>query len=174
MKTQTAEITKTAALLRAGGLPGYLALAGGGVVVGLFSGLFGVGGGILMVPFLALVVGYTQQQAQGLSLTAMVVTAAASAFGYIRGGTVTAAMVPVAAALAIGSIPGGIAGSYVAQRLDKTQLERAIRDLHRPDGGAHDAAGRGEGLAPPLLRRTWLAAGAGGRARAGGRGADAV
>ncbi len=143
MKTQTANGTKAAALLQGGGLPSYLALAGGGVVVGVFSGLFGVGGGILMVPFLLLVVGYTQQQAQGLSLTAMIVTALTGAIGYFKGGTVTPAMLPVAAALAVGSIPGAWAGSAIAQKLDKTQLSAlfaifivlmAVRIM--PPGGA--------------------------------------
>ncbi len=93
-----------------------------GVVVGLFSGLFGVGGGILMVPFLLLVAGYTQQQSQAISLAAMVVTALTGAITYSRGGTLTTAMIPVAAALAIGSIPGTAVGSTIAQRLDKNAL----------------------------------------------------
>ena len=109
-------------LLQTGGAASYLVYAVGGVVVGLFSGLFGVGGGILMVPFLLLVAGYSQQQAQGLSLTAMIVTALTGAIGYFRGGTVTPAMLPVAVALAVGSIPGAAAGIRIAQKLDKTQL----------------------------------------------------
>lgn len=99
---------------------GIYALAG--VVVGLFSGLFGVGGGILMVPFLLLVAHYTQQQSQAISLAAMVVTALTGAVGYLRGGTLTTGMIPVAAALAIGSIPGATAGAAIAQRLPKTTL----------------------------------------------------
>jgi uncharacterized protein len=104
------------------GLASYGLFAGAGVVVGLFSGLFGVGGGILMVPFLLLVAGYTQQQAQGISLAAMVITALTGAIGYVRGGTVNHAMLLVAAALAVGSIPGAAAGSWVAQRLPKSTL----------------------------------------------------
>ncbi|MFB3879773.1 MAG: sulfite exporter TauE/SafE family protein [Armatimonadota bacterium] len=120
---------------------GVYALAG--VVVGLFSGLFGVGGGILMVPFLLLVAGYTQQQSQAISLAAMVVTALTGAVGYLRGGTLTMGMIPVAAALAIGSIPGATAGAAIAQRLPKTTLSAmfalfivvmAVRIM--PTGGA--------------------------------------
>ncbi len=93
-----------------------------GAFVGLFSGLFGVGGGILMVPFLLLVCGYTQQQSQAISLAAMVVTALTGAIGYVRGGTLVANMLPVAAALAVGSIPGATAGAAIAQRLPKNTL----------------------------------------------------
>ncbi len=118
---QTQEVAKTS-MLQGKGWVSYGLFAAGGVGVGLFSGLFGVGGGILMVPFLVLVAQYTQQQAQGLSLTAMVVTAFVGAVGYYRGGTVTNAMLPVAAALAIGSIPGATAGAAIAQRLPKSTL----------------------------------------------------
>src|SRR5512146_1411602 len=106
-------------MLHSKGLAGYALYAGAGVIVGLFSGLFGVGGGILMVPFLLLVAGYTQQQAQGISLAAMVITALTGAIWYVRGGTVNHGMLLVAAALAIGSIPGAAAGSAIAQRLPK-------------------------------------------------------
>ncbi len=109
-------------MLAGKGWTGYGLYAAAGAVVGLFSGLFGVGGGILMVPFLLLVAGYTQQQAQGISLAAMVVTALTSAIGYYRGGTLKPIMLPVAAALAIGSIPGATAGAAIAQRLPKNTL----------------------------------------------------
>jgi len=120
---------------------GIYALAG--VVVGVFSGLFGVGGGILMVPFLLLVAGYTQQQSQAISLAAMVITALTGAVRYFQGGTLTTGMIPVAAALAIGSIPGAAAGATIAQRLPKTTLSAlfalfivimAVRIM--PTGGA--------------------------------------
>lgn len=123
MPTQELAKVSKGSLLHTGGWVGYGLYAAGGVVVGLFSGLFGVGGGVLMVPFLLLVAGYSQQQAQGLSLTAMVITALTGAIGYFKGGTVTHAMLPVAAALALGSIPGAWAGTAIAQKLDKTQLQ---------------------------------------------------
>ena len=118
---QTEEATG-ATMMKTKGLAAYGIYAAAGVVVGLFSGLFGVGGGILMVPFLLLVAGYTQQQSQSLSLAAMVITAATGAIGYFKGGTLTPAMLPVAAALAVGSIPGAAAGAKIAQALPKTTL----------------------------------------------------
>ena len=118
---QTKEATGMS-IMGAKGMAGYGVYAAAGVVVGLFSGLFGVGGGILMVPFLLLVAGYTQQQAQGISLAAMIFAALTGAIGYVRGGTVTSSMLLVAIALGIGTIPGAAAGSHIAQRLPKHTL----------------------------------------------------
>jgi uncharacterized membrane protein YfcA len=50
-----------------------LKLAATGTAAGLFSGLFGVGGGIVIVPLLVLWLGYGERQATGTSLAAIVV-----------------------------------------------------------------------------------------------------
>ncbi|HAN40058.1 MAG TPA: permease, partial [Chitinophagaceae bacterium] len=39
-----------------------------GLMAGMLSGLIGIGGGIIIVPALVYVLGYSQQQAQGTSL----------------------------------------------------------------------------------------------------------
>jgi uncharacterized membrane protein YfcA len=39
-----------------------------GLVAGGFSGLFGIGGGIIVIPALVYLLGYTQHEAQGTSL----------------------------------------------------------------------------------------------------------
>lgn len=86
-----------------------------GVVVGVFSGLFGVGGGIIMVPFLVLLAGQTQQMAQGISLAAMVPAALAGAIRYSKGGNLN---LWIALPIAIGAIPAGyLFGADWAQRL---------------------------------------------------------
>jgi uncharacterized protein len=51
------------------------ALAAFGVFAGVASGLLGVGGGTVMVPFLTLVVGYSQQRAEATSLLVILPTA---------------------------------------------------------------------------------------------------
>lgn len=101
------------------GMKGYGLTALLGVAVGIFSGLFGVGGGIIMVPFLVVAAGYPQQMAQGISLAAMIPTALSGAWQYYRGGNL---LLPVAAALALGAIPGAYVGSNVAQHLNKVTL----------------------------------------------------
>jgi uncharacterized membrane protein YfcA len=50
-----------------------------GTAAGFFSGLFGVGGGAVMVPLLVLWLGYGEREATGTSLTAIVLIAAAGA-----------------------------------------------------------------------------------------------
>ena len=55
-----------------------LALALIAAAAGLFSGLFGVGGGVVMVPLLVLWLGYGEREATGTSLAAIVVIATAA------------------------------------------------------------------------------------------------
>jgi uncharacterized membrane protein YfcA len=53
-----------------------LTLAAIGTLAGLFSGLFGVGGGAIIVPLLVLWLGFDERAATGTSLAAIVVIAA--------------------------------------------------------------------------------------------------
>jgi uncharacterized membrane protein YfcA len=53
-----------------------LRLAAIGTAAGFFSGLFGVGGGTVIVPLLVLWFGYGEREATGTSLMAIVVIAA--------------------------------------------------------------------------------------------------
>ena len=55
----------------------YVALVAFGVVVGVTSGLLGVGGGTLVVPFLTLAVGLSQHAAEATSLLVILPTAIA-------------------------------------------------------------------------------------------------
>lgn len=92
-----------------------------GAVVGVFSGLFGVGGGIIMIPFLVLVAGCSQQLAQGISLGVMVPAALANALRYARAGNFDVLTVFL---LALGAVPAGyFLGADVAQRLPERTLK---------------------------------------------------
>ena len=77
-----------------------------GVLAGAFSGLFGVGGGIVMVPLLILL-GFGERRATATSLSAIVVIAAAAAalhglYGNVRLGDAALLVVPAAAGVGIG------------------------------------------------------------------------
>ncbi|MDE0115627.1 MAG: sulfite exporter TauE/SafE family protein [bacterium] len=61
---------------------------GVGVATGFLSGLFGVGGGILMVPCLVLLLGIEQRRAHGTSLGAMVLISASALGGFLLDGSV--------------------------------------------------------------------------------------
>jgi len=90
-----------------------------GVIVGVFSGLFGVGGGIIMVPFLVVIAGFTQHMAQGISLAVIIPTALAGASRYFHGGNLN---LGVALLLCVGSIPAARLGADLAQRLPQSTL----------------------------------------------------
>ncbi len=61
-------------------VPGRTArLAAIGTLAGLFSGLFGVGGGVVIVPLLVLWLGFDEHRATGTSLAAIVVIAGVAA-----------------------------------------------------------------------------------------------
>ncbi len=92
-----------------------MALAGLGVLVvglvtGVLSALLGVGGGIVMVPFMVLVLGLTQHLAEGTSLLVIVPTAVAGVLAHRRSGYVS-----VGIGLTVGA--GGVAGSFLGARL---------------------------------------------------------
>ncbi|MEX1078449.1 MAG: sulfite exporter TauE/SafE family protein [Homoserinimonas sp.] len=87
-----------------------LGLAGIGLAVGFFSGLFGVGGGIILVPLLVLAVGLSQRLASGTSLAAVLPTAIAGLIGYSAGGNVDWVAGGV---LAVGAVGGSLVGTWL-------------------------------------------------------------
>lgn len=60
----------------------------GGFLVGLLSGIIGIGGGTLLVPLMVVGFGFTQHRAQGTSLLAIIPTAVVGAFTHHRAGRV--------------------------------------------------------------------------------------
>jgi len=94
-----------------------------GLAVGLLSGYMGIGGGILIVPALALLVGMPQQLAQGTSLAVILMVAPAGAYEHTRHGNVVWGLVP---SLALGAAIGGPLASWLAQALDHAFLARAF------------------------------------------------
>ena len=59
-----------------------LTCIGVGLLAGLLSGLFGVGGGTVIVPLLVLILGFDQRLAAGTSLAAIVPTATVGVISY--------------------------------------------------------------------------------------------
>lgn len=98
-----------------------LPLVAVGAAAGLLSGMFGVGGGILMVPVMALIVGFGQHRAQATSLAAIVPIAAVGAFLFGRADSVD---VLAAGLLVAGSLLGVQAGARLMHRLSDQVLTR--------------------------------------------------
>jgi uncharacterized membrane protein YfcA len=91
-----------------------LALVAVGVASGTLAGLLGVGGGILLVPFLALAVGMSQHEAEATSLLVVLPTAIVASVTLQRRGV---GDLPAALGMgAVGAI-GGIAGALFALSL---------------------------------------------------------
>ncbi len=90
-----------------------------GAGAGLLSGLFGIGGGIVIVPALLTVLGMERRLAHGTSLAATVPVAVASLLTYSVGGHVDWA---VAACLAAGAIVGAVVGTQLLQIIPKKPL----------------------------------------------------
>jgi uncharacterized membrane protein YfcA len=83
-------------------------------VAGAFSGLFGVGGGSVMVPLLILWVGYEEREATGTSLAAIPVIAALGALLQGIHGNVD---VPKGLLVGVPAILGVLAGTWLQQRV---------------------------------------------------------
>jgi len=101
-------------------VPRSLKLVAIGTAAGAFSGLFGVGGGTVIVPLLILWLAYGDKEATGTSMAAIIVIAL---FAVGLQGIAYENVDPVKAAIVgVPAIFGAVAGTALQQRLP----ERAI------------------------------------------------
>jgi uncharacterized membrane protein YfcA len=96
-----------------------LKLAAIATAAGMFSGLFGVGGGTIIVPLLILWLAYGEREATGTSLAAIVIIAGYAAVGQALYGNVN---VGQAALVGVPGLAGVVAGAALQQRIP----ERAV------------------------------------------------
>ena len=93
-----------------------------GLVVGMISGVVGIGGGVLFVPALIWLLGMDQHKAQGTSLGALLAPVGIFAFmEYYRKGN---ADLRVGLLLALGFLLGGYFGAVGAQHIPEVWLRR--------------------------------------------------
>jgi uncharacterized membrane protein YfcA len=104
-------------------LTSAIAIAALGLLAGVISGLFGVGGGIIFVPALTLILGRHQLQAEATSLAAIVPVAIAGSWRQHRAGLVRWR---TAATMGVASVAGVLGGAEVATSLSNKSLERAF------------------------------------------------
>lgn len=90
-----------------------------GLVSGFMSGLFGVGGGTVIVPLLVLLVAFGQKIASGTSGASIIVTASVGVIAYAIEGNVDWL---AAALLALGGIVGAPLGAQLLHRLSEATL----------------------------------------------------
>jgi len=93
-------------------------------ICGIASGMFGIGGGVLLVPLLGLLFGFSQHRAQGTSLVALIPpTGVLALMAYARDGFVSwntgLLLIP-------GVFLGGILGGRLAERLQPRRMRQVF------------------------------------------------
>lgn len=95
-----------------------------GLIAGVLSGMFGIGGGIILVPALVFILGLTQHQAQGTTLALMVPPIGLlAALRYYQSGNVKLGM---AGFICIGFFVGGLLGANLVQDLSEPLLRKGF------------------------------------------------
>jgi uncharacterized protein len=102
----------------------WLLVAVIGLVSGVASGLFGVGGAIVMIPGLVMLLKMSQHAANGTSLAALLLPVGLlGALEYYRRGEV---IVPYAVLLSVGLFIGALLGAKLAGGVSDLALRRAF------------------------------------------------
>ena len=90
-----------------------------GAVAGTVAGLFGVGGGVIVVPGLVLWLAFSQREASGTSTAPIVASSAAAMIAFGVGGNVDWR---AAGLILIGSVVGAWGGAWIAERVNERAL----------------------------------------------------
>ena len=99
-------------------------VVGAGLGVGVLTGFFGVGGGFLIVPVLALWLGFSFRRAVATSLVIITLTGCAALASHLAIGAAVELGLTIALALSTGV--GALVGSLFAQRVPQAILGRAF------------------------------------------------
>ena len=95
-----------------------------GIVAGVLSGMFGIGGGIIIVPALMYLCGFSQLKAQGTSLAILLLPVGIFAFmEYYKKGQVD---LQAGALIVVFLVIGSVFGSKLAQNLPMDVLRRSF------------------------------------------------
>lgn len=118
----TAQTSQAPPLTKAKDHPQWYKLLLIGLVAGVFSGLFGIGGGVVIVPALVVWLGYEQKLAVGTSLGALLMPVGLpGVVVFARDGVLD---LPVAAGVAAGLVVGAFFGARIALNLSSAQITR--------------------------------------------------
>ena len=104
-----------------------LKLAAIGTAAGVFSGLFGVGGGTVIVPLLILWFGYGERLATGTSLAAIVIVGLVGAL--MQGGIYGNLHVLTGLLLAVPAVAGVLLGTAIQQRISQRAVSLLFAGL---------------------------------------------
>ena len=104
-------------------MPRLASAIGLGLGAGFLGGLFGIGGGVVLVPGLVLLLGFAQHRAHATSLAAIVVSATSAGIPFIVEGSVHWGY---AGLLLIGSSVGAVLGARHVVRISPVWLARGF------------------------------------------------
>ena len=105
----------------------WLRVIPAGIGVGFLTGLFGVGGGFVIVPALVLLLGLSMSIAVGTSLLIIALTSASALAAHLASSS--SIDWPVAAAFTAAAIIGALAGSRLGARLSSGRLTQLFAGL---------------------------------------------
>jgi uncharacterized membrane protein YfcA len=97
-----------------------------GLVAGIVGGLFGIGGGVIVVPGLVLGLGFDQHRASGTSVATIVASAGAALITFAGDGSVDW---EAAAVITIGAVSGAAIGTRILHRIPAAMLRRGFAVL---------------------------------------------
>ena len=101
-----------------------------GLTVGLMTGFFGVGGGFVIVPALALFVGLPTRQAVATSLVVIVINCIAGLAGHLTlGFAISPELIQIVVLFAAGGAAGSFAGARLAGRWPEATLSRLFATI---------------------------------------------
>ncbi len=96
-----------------------------GLAAGICSGLFGIGGGIIIVPLLAMMAKMNQHAATGTSLVALLLPVGIlGVWNYYQAGKITADNIHIGLWIALGLLIGAFFGAKISIELDEQLLRR--------------------------------------------------
>ncbi|MBP6532984.1 MAG: sulfite exporter TauE/SafE family protein [Bacteroidia bacterium] len=98
-----------------------------GIVAGILGGMLGLGGAIIIIPALVMILGYSQQMAQGTALIMMVLPVGAlAAFQYYQKGFVD---VKASLVMAAFFFIGGYLGAKLATQIPQVILKKVFATM---------------------------------------------
>jgi uncharacterized membrane protein YfcA len=108
----------------------YILMVAAGLATGVLSGIFGIGGGVILVPILVLVLKFRQQTASGTSLVALLLPVGILGVRqYVKSGRISVEHVWFGLLIAVGIFVGTYFGARIAVHLPDAVVRRGFAVL---------------------------------------------
>jgi uncharacterized membrane protein YfcA len=102
-------------------------MSAAGFLTGIVSGLFGIGGGVILIPILVFLFNYKQQTASGTSLVAMLLPVGLlGVLQYLKSGLITYQNVKYGLMIGVGIFLGTYFGAVLAGHIGEVWLKKGF------------------------------------------------